>query len=352
MRISTKISAVVLAAAGMLAMGAAASTAFADTPATTGHSAAPSAQRAVGRDAGTKVGSPQFSRGFHVYNLTQFPMRLDAINGDNHFEGAPAIGSIVQPGQYADFEVQIRWMTDQNDDAMYTLIGPNRTFDAHMQFDDSFGTKHPGIHSSCSTQYGICTAADSTILSVRDPAGTVVNVPGGQGQAQADILKALCDGGTDQASCAFTPTGETHTTGADHQVGPYFDNDTNLNPTWKVTKDDSVGTSDSLGVSLTAGTNLFNLVDTSLTATYQHQWTQNHTFSYGVDVPVPAHTRVWVNDSPDMIRDTGDFTVTMANTTWHLTGVYFDSPNPAGTGTWSLHSASLNGGPTTVTRLK
>jgi hypothetical protein len=31
-----------------------------------------------------------------------------------------------------------------------------------------------------------------------------------------------------------------------------------------------------------------------------------------------------------MIRDTGDFTVTMGNTTWNLTNVYFDCPDPDG----------------------
>jgi hypothetical protein len=37
-----------------------------------------------------------------------------------------------------------------------------------------------------------------------------------------------------------------------------------------------------------------------------------------------------------MYRDTGNFTVTLGNTTWNLTGVYFDSPDPTRGGSYSV----------------
>ena len=47
---------------------------------------------------------------------------------------------------------------------------------------------------------------------------------------------------------------------------------------------------------------------------------------------VPPGWEVWLTDSPPMFRDTGDFSITLGNTTWRLHDVYFDSPNPDGNG--------------------
>jgi len=52
-----------------------------------------------------------------------------------------------------------------------------------------------------------------------------------------------------------------------------------------------------------------------------------------------------------MIRYTGNFTLTVGNTTINLTGVYFDSPDPDGNGNWTLMSQSTHGGPIHATAL-
>ena len=52
-----------------------------------------------------------------------------------------------------------------------------------------------------------------------------------------------------------------------------------------------------------------------------------------------------------MIRYTGNFTLTVGNTTINLTGGYFDSPDPDGNGNWTLMSQSTHGGPIHATAL-
>ena len=37
-----------------------------------------------------------------------------------------------------------------------------------------------------------------------------------------------------------------------------------------------------------------------------------------------------------MFRDTGDFKVSLGNTTWQVRSVYFDSPNPAEKGAFRV----------------
>ena len=60
-------------------------------------------------------------------------MTLKEIDGDGNFEGRPNVGSVLPPGQYADFEVQYRWLSDQNDDAKYS--NGTDTFVVHMHVD-------------------------------------------------------------------------------------------------------------------------------------------------------------------------------------------------------------------------
>lgn len=87
------------------------------------------------------------------------------------------------------------------------------------------------------------------------------------------------------------------------------------------------------------------MVDASLTATYHHEWTTSHEFEESMDAHVPAMTKVWLEDAPQMIRDTGNFTITVGKTTINLTAVYFDSPDPDGNGNWTLMSQSIGGSP-------
>ena len=42
-----------------------------------------------------------------------------------------------------------------------------------------------------------------------------------------------------------------------------------------------------------------------------------------------------------MIRDTGNFTITKGNTTYHLNDVYFDSPDPSGAEGFEYHTHPL-----------
>jgi hypothetical protein len=44
----------------------------------------------------SQVGAPQYSRAFHVYNLTSVPWELNTITGS--YEGTPQLGSWLQPG--------------------------------------------------------------------------------------------------------------------------------------------------------------------------------------------------------------------------------------------------------------
>jgi len=91
---------------------------------------------------------------------------------------------------------------------------------------------------------------------------------------------------------------------------------------------DEVGESDSVGVEVTGGVE--KLVVFTVTAKYEHAWTHSCTFSQSLEVKVPPHSKVWLTHEAPTFRDTGTFTVTLGNTAWNVTGVYWDTPDVTG----------------------
>jgi hypothetical protein len=88
---------------------------------------------------------------------------------------------------------------------------------------------------------------------------------------------------------------------------------------------DTVVESTTLGGEITAG--IETMVKLEVTAKYEDEWTSEHEFSQDITVKIPSHKEIWFTHKAPVIRDTGDFTVTLGNTTWHLTGVTFETPD-------------------------
>ena len=91
------------------------------------------------------------------------------------------------------------------------------------------------------------------------------------------------------------------------------------------------GQSNSVGteVGVEVETNLvFAKAKASVTAKYEHEWTEKHEFGQEVEIDVEPGDMAWVAATSPIYRDTGDFTLTLGKTTWKLTDVYFDTADP------------------------
>ncbi|GAA4909718.1 hypothetical protein ACFPM3_11675 [Streptomyces coeruleoprunus] len=77
---------------------------------------------------------------------------------------------------------------------------------------------------------------------------------------------------------------------------------------------DSVGSTDSVGVSVTAGGKIAGVVDLSVTATYGHTWSSDHTESSSLNMTVKPGEVGWVSRAQVMQQVTG---------TWQT---HYDSP--------------------------
>jgi len=90
MSIATKTATVLLATTALCGIGSVAAAAYADAPATSTAS-----HPAGGSHVGSDVGKAQYSRGFHVTNLSGSTATVAQVDGNTSFEGRPADGSVL-----------------------------------------------------------------------------------------------------------------------------------------------------------------------------------------------------------------------------------------------------------------
>jgi hypothetical protein len=296
------------------------------------------------------AGAGAATRGFHVYNFSSLPLFFNGIQSGDFSGGAPNPSHILQPGVgFDDFEQTYVFGQTTEGVVSYAVLngqpGPPvgiGTFTAHMQIQ-SVSTNNV----YCTVDFGACDPQGTgyiggSTLTYLDPPGTVHNFAPGQGQAQAATLNQFC-AVDNAATCKFTPTSETQVEAPIHQVGNALINTTDVDQDTRVTISDTVGSSDSVGVDVKAGGKIAGIVDASITAKYSHEWTREHTFTQDVTVHCPPHSKCSIMDTAPMLRDTGNFTVDLGNTTWNLPGVYFDSPNPAGNGAFLVEAERYAG---------
>ena len=323
MSIATKAAGVLLAATALCGFASLASVADADTP-----------TQAAGPTAGVDAGSPQkvqYSRGFHVTNLSSNPIKLLSVSGQNDWEGRAPDGSILPPGAgYQDFEMTWIYQEDTFNTLNYAMLDGQGNTIATFHYLIAVGGETGSTGSQFHVDSGNITgdANNTTQLDVKDAANTVRTINGDQAQAQAQTLKQFC-ASTNSATCSFTPTSETTVDGPSHVLVTETNNGT-APAQLTATNGDTVTSTDSVDISATLGGNIAGIVDASVTGSYGHTWSTGHSFSTGVSNTVPAGYFGEITAIAPMIRDTGNFTISIGNTTINLNGVYFDTPNPDG----------------------
>ena len=310
MSVATKTMSVLAATAVFIGLGSLGSTAFADAPAAAATT--------------TQVGSTQ---GFHITNMSGDPLTLSRVTGA-HLDSAPAVGSVLQPGQDADFEIAYASAWDA--DTIYYTNAQGHTVIIDIGVE---GGTIP--ESRCTSSGGYdCTRAffHQKYITIADPAGTVHELSGTQAQAEADIAQRLCANNSN-ATCSFTHEGPVqHTTGPRHLV-TWHENSGDKTDVWHVDTIDEQEESNSVDVSVSAGSEFSAFgekIALEIKTAYGHEWSVKHGYKVGDDIPLdPGQTGYFWSVTP-VLRYNGTVTVTMGQTTWELHGVHFDTPDPDG----------------------
>ncbi len=273
------------------------------------------------------------SRGFNIYNLSSHPLRVLGVQpysegGRDYayaFEGRPDDGAVLMPGAAPhDWEVQYAFTYPNAVRVNYQVVGTGAILSTILYV----GPFHN--ESSCTVNIGACSAQGLT-LTVTDPKGTVIDVPASRAQEQATTLRQLCTT-TNTAKCDFSPVRREETYAPTVVAGKVVSNcNEEDDAETTIEAKDTVEVSNSVGVSADAKfeTNfIFEKAEFSVETKYEREWSTTHTFIQDVLIKIRPRHVGWVTGSAPVLRDTGDFVLTLGDTTWNLRGVYFDTPDP------------------------
>jgi hypothetical protein len=289
------------------------------------------------------------TKGFLVYNWTQYPLTLHSIEtfGNSSFDGTPPIGSVLQPGSAADFEMVYNFLSASSATVDYEFpSGELVVVNPHIDAVYNGST-------SC-TSYPYCSI-DGTAAKILERPGTVVDVPGGaQSDQQAAVLNQLCETNTG-ATCTFTATGSKYVPGDQTTISNLIENHTSDDAEYTMSCSNTIGWSDTIGGEIGASGKVAGLVEVELKVKYSHEITADNDFTSELKITIRPGEEGWITDAPPLVQDSGDFTITLGNTTWHLTGVNFDGPwtgkiDAQHPDVWSAWTQKIGGGPVSAAK--
>ena len=304
------------------------------------------------------------SHGFRIYNFSsntlvltratalkrEEPTRRVRTAKDNEcWEGRPIDGAVQQPGSPAqDWKLKYKFLNHYFATLQYKVIngggGPDGTLTVYL---DTFSRE---IDSRCTITIGTCKAGGLTI-TILDPPGTTHNIPPDRAAEQFQTLKDLCNqSNSATVTCSFNPTRRQPAPGdpplrapariVGHATANCFD-------TPQISKrlyEDTFGQENSVELAVGSHFEIDYAVGKaggSIEWNYGHKWTTEHKFSEEEELDIDPGHLGWVTDEAPIIRDTGDYTLQLGNTTWILRGVYFDSPDPNGSGIFAKDTRKL-----------
>ncbi|WP_156432464.1 beta-propeller fold lactonase family protein [Mycobacterium sp. M26] len=282
------------------------------------------------------------TKGYKVYNLSSQAITLTGFASDGKLEQpAPGPGTVVSPGTYLDFEVVVYGFKDNLVEPIFDV--PTAPGPITVVLYNVNTTRHI---ARCDTGGNQCEAIPGYKVAILDKPGSVITLDASvnsQAQGISQVLNGLCYDGS-QATCNFTATTELATYTKAKQYGNALENKTDTPITLKTTATRTVTEQVQDSVQLTVGNvekAIFEKVTFQVQVRFQHTWTEAKTFSQEIDMTIPPWKKETILVAAPILRDYGDFTLKMGNTTWNLKNVYFDEPDPNRGGTFVVTQSSL-----------
>lgn len=285
------------------------------------------------------------SRNFYFRNYTLAPLKFTGYHGTTgDLDSGPAIGTVILPGQEYKWEVTYYFFDSGSVTPQFATVGFGATpSDAGYIPPDVGGTYQASFVATgyegrksvyCSAGGGgVCNTSGDNLAVALDKAGTVVTLSSTDANKVASVLPAICYDGSD-ASCSYKAKSEVSGFTPSHPVGASVANETEKSTTYSIAISDQVSQTDNVSVSakFSGGqlAKLASIINVEITATYGHSWTNTHTFTQTLNVPVDPGYVSQVYASEPVWKVTGDFVITLGNSTYKLTDATFDTPNPNG----------------------
>ncbi len=295
------------------------------------------------------------TKGFNIYNFTGATLKLDDVSAhgpkpvfEEPSSSAPAPpqkGDLLSPGEVMHIEMTDKWSIVNNSNLREAFLEfsqftsptslSSRKYSVYLATGESnvLGNQ---VVVHCTATPGHCPV-DGTAVKMLDPPGTHTTIPATDAPAQAAVMADVCTqaNGDSGGTCKFDPQKKEHTTVPNELVGEPVVNclPEKIEPDVEV--EHKVGTTNSLEVGAEfelEQSYVIGKVKYAVSTKYGHEWINETTVKQKVPLPIEPHQVGYVVHATPVVRFTGDFTLTVGNSTFTLTGVYFDHPDTARTG--------------------
>lgn len=296
----------------------------------------------------------QLTRGYDITNLTGKAVYLTAIQKEAGYEDsveARGVGTILQPGEryhveltkWAFYSYYTHFVFNGCSDiscTSYTPSGQRWDVRLYQQLLDTYRTDCGSGYCSNGNGQEIGPSSpsgfnglDNSVARLLDPPGTSFTLTGTEGQKQAQVINTVC--AAQGTTCQFVPTADTQSTTKPEQVYQFVNatqdpQTVNQGATATVSATSSFGTSYSSEVSATFGEkDVFNFVAKQTWTSSQSQSNSTQkTSNWSVNTIVRPSYRLTTTLDVPVVRVTGDYKAVIGNTTYNLTGIYFDFIDP------------------------
>jgi hypothetical protein len=274
------------------------------------------------------LAKPLITRTFEIINLTSSNQMLGGwtAQANRTVVNVAPVGTILKPGESTKIVLAQYAFQDLVGTAAFTPVDASGIVTAAPSgsFSVVVATKPFGSVWRC--DFGNCDTGTTRTVALLDPPGTVISVPSGQGQKQADVLNEFCSAG--RATCSFVPRSfDNGAWAVPQQASDSVRNNTTSNLTTTITVTNTQSTATSLKLSSTVKAAIYKIVEVSVTAEASQTWTSTYTFSQAITVTAKPGEEVYIESSAPIKAVTGDFFVTLGNSSWNLYDVTFDSPD-------------------------
>ncbi|MFI6106044.1 hypothetical protein [Streptomyces sp. NPDC051310] len=153
------------------------------------------------------------------------------------------------------------------------------------------------------TRYGGRAFATAVAACGITVAGALPAAAAGDGPTRQELM-ADCASGLGKCTFNEPRIGEAYL-GEFRQVSDSLYNCSTSDTTQTMSWDDTVGSTDSLGVSVTAGGKIAGMVDLSVTASYSHSWSSTHSESSSLTMTVKPGEVGWISRAQVMQKVSG-----------------------------------------------
>lgn len=278
------------------------------------------------------------SKGFQIRNLTGSSLTLQSI--DTHYgqpfevvngiANKPRKGTVIKP---AGSPLHVELATDVGGvtATLHFIDASGRAYvaDLHSYVPDGHDTNAECSGGGKPEGCTITGGSEDTVTFLDKP-GTVITVPASNPDVQRKVLADLCNEDSG-ATCEFEPVGEPlHTAAASAVAGKPVVNCSDKTVPLEYAFTHTHKSTNSIGVKIGATVSFkvfFAKVTASIEAAYGYKWGDEDTYAQTVHLDVAPGNIAYVTVSAPVLRATGTFNLEIANTTWQLEGMTFDSPD-------------------------